>query len=91
MSFPDDLIPPAIEAINRYLESQPIAPLEAYTKSMLARLYFIDGDKKQGENLVKEAEAIDNYYSRASAIPSSDLFIKPGEVPHNHAYFFQPF
>ena len=87
----DDLIPPAKEALNRYLATKPIAPLKAYAKNSLARLFFIDGNKDQGNKLVKEAEALDKYYSRASAIPSADLFIKPGEEAHNHTYWFQPF
>ncbi|MFH2048331.1 MAG: hypothetical protein ABIJ12_02705 [bacterium] len=49
------------------------------------------GNKEQGEKLVKEAEALDKYYSKASAIPDSDLFVKPEVEPHNHTYLFQPF
>lgn len=81
---------PAKDVINRYLSLEPIPPLKAYAKGLLAKLYYMEGNSEQGDKLIKEAKVIDNYVSKASAIPHPDLFIKPEVEAHNHTYLFQP-
>ena len=84
-------LPLAEAAFNDYLATDPIPPMKAYAIGWLAQLKFRSKDKEGGENLAKQAEAIDPYYSKATAIPGQDLFVPPGEVSYNHSYLFQPF
>lgn len=78
-------------AINDFLATDPVAPLKAWATGWLGRLKSNAGNKEDGEELAKQAESIDPYYSKATAIPSADLFIPPGEIPYTHSYLFQPF
>lgn len=87
----DTALPLAEEAINRYLRSDPIPPLEAFTLGLLAMIKRGMGEETMAEELRNKAEAIDPYYSKATAIPSQDLFIPLGEISHNFNYFFRPF
>ncbi len=79
------------KAINRYLATDPIAPIEAYSIGLLAKIKYWTDSKEDGKKLEAEAEKIDMYFSRASAIPGSALFVAPGEESHHHTYMFQPF
>ena len=79
------------KAINRYLATDPIAPIEAYSIGLLAKIKYWTDSKEDGKKLEAEAEKIDMYFSRASAIPGSALFVAPGEESHHHTYLFQPF
>lgn len=80
----------AIEAVKAFLATDPIVPLKAYAQGMLANLYSSTGNSSEAGKWKKEAEATDAYYSKASAIPSADLFVQPGVMPHNHSYMFRP-
>jgi tetratricopeptide (TPR) repeat protein len=90
-SMKDTAIPAAEDAFNEYLATEPIAPLKAYAVSGQARLKYIQGNKDEADKLAEQANTIDPYYSKASAIPDLDLLISPDEIPYAHSYMFQPF
>ncbi len=87
----DTALPLAEEAINRYLDSEPILPLKAYALGLLAGIKWGLGDSEGAEELIEEAEAIDPHFSRASGVPPLVLFAEPDEISHYHAYFSRPF
>lgn len=87
----DLAFPLAEEFIQKYLETDPIAPLKAYAYGMSAMLKFRLGDHEAANALQEEAKAIDPNYSKASGIPGAILFTKPDEIAHFHSYFFRPF
>ena len=78
-------------AIVRYIESKPIQPMLAYALGVRGKFKFFLGDKEQGQALIKEAETLDPYFSKATAAPRSELFILPGEISKNHKYLMRPF
>ena len=90
-SMKETAIPAAEDAINKYLDTEPIAPLKAFALGSLAQLKYVRGNKEEGDELAEEANLVDPYRSRASAIPGLDLFILPDEIPYTHDYMFQPF
>ena len=87
----DTALPLAEEAINRYLDSEPIRPLKAYALGLLANAKLGLGDNEGAEELIEEAEAIDPYFSKASGVSPLVLFAEPDEISHFHAYFSRPF
>ncbi len=78
-------------AIARYIESKPIQPMLAYAIGVRGKYKFFLGDQEQGQVLFKEAEALDPYFSKATAAPNPDLFIPPGAISQNHRYLMRPF
>ncbi|MFH1699437.1 MAG: hypothetical protein ABIE07_02525 [Candidatus Zixiibacteriota bacterium] len=84
-------IPLAIQAVNGFLATKPIAPLKAYALGILAKLNYAQEKKAEGDKCFEEAKATDAYFSKASGIPLADLFVPPGEISHNHRFLFQPF
>jgi tetratricopeptide (TPR) repeat protein len=78
-------------ALVRYIESKPINPMLAYAVGVRGKYKFISGDQEQGQKLIKEAEALDPYFSKATGAPSTDLFIPAGEISKNHRYLLRPF
>ncbi|HSG29803.1 MAG TPA: hypothetical protein VLA34_15080, partial [Candidatus Krumholzibacterium sp.] len=89
-SIKEDAIAKAIVAVDRFLKTEPIVPLKAYALGMLARLNYAKGDRSEGDRFKDEAESLDPYFSKASAIPSADLFDPPGVFPRHHSYMFRP-
>ncbi len=87
----DTALPLAEAAIKKYLNSEPIPPLKAYALGLLSRVKRGLGDNTGAEELSEEAEAVDPYYSKASGIPSLNLFVPPDEISYNHSYFSRPF
>ncbi len=87
----DIVFPLAEELIQKYLATEPIAPLKAYSHGFSAMLKFRLGDNEAADALQEEAKAIDPNFSKASGIPGAILFTKPDEVSHFHSYFFRPF
>ena len=89
----DSLLPVSAKYINLYLASDPapIIPLQAYATGMLVRTKMFTGHKEEAEKLMEKAKALDPYFSRASAIPSPDLFDPPDVVSHHFSSFFRPF
>jgi tetratricopeptide (TPR) repeat protein len=87
----DTYLPLFETAIYDFLATDPNAPLKAWATGWLGRLKSNAGNKEEGENLLKQAETLDPLYSKATAIPSQDLFTPPDEIPYYHSYMFQPF
>lgn len=83
--------PLAEELIKRYLDSEPIPPLKAYTLELLAKLRFGLGDNRGAEELRERAKAIDPHFSKAFGVPPLLLFTKPDEISRYHSYFLRPF
>jgi tetratricopeptide (TPR) repeat protein len=79
--------------LEKYLKSipTPIIPLKAYTIGLQARIDMILGNQPDVEKLVAEAKSLDNYFSRASGIPTLLLFDPPDKISHNYFSFFSPF
>ena len=84
-------MPLAEDTINRYLDTEPVPPLEAYALGLQAIAKFVLGDNEGAEELIAKAEAIDPYYSKAFGVPPSVLFTEPDEICHHHAYFSRLF
>lgn len=84
-------LPLAEEAFKKYLDSDPIQPLKAFTLYLLARVKSGTADKKETDELFKKAKTIDPYHSTASGVPTPDLWVPPGEISHNNRYLFFPF
>lgn len=83
--------PLAEKAFKRYLDSEPIPPLKAFASYLLARIKSGMDDKKGADELFEQAKTIDPYHSRASGVPTPDLWVPPGEISHNNRYLFFPF
>lgn len=77
-------------AVTRYLDSKPILPMQAYALGVQYKYKYHSGHKEQADELLKKAEAMDPYFSKATGAPNPDLFIPPDEVSHNHRYLFRP-
>jgi len=77
------------EAINKYIETDPIIPLKAFAIGFLSKLKS-KTDEDEGKRLFEEAKSIDPYFSKMGNIPTMDLFVPPDEVSHNHRYLFRP-
>ncbi len=89
-SVKESALPAAEEALKRYLETDPIAPLKAYSYELLAKVKFGWGEKEAIEEMRKKANEIDPFHSMASGLPSLDLFVAPGEAYCGHRYLFRP-
>jgi tetratricopeptide (TPR) repeat protein len=81
----------AEEMINKYLETKPVPPLQAYSYGLLAKIKNILGDNEGAEELIEKAASIDPFFSKASGIPPLILFEKPDKISNSHTYFFRPF
>jgi tetratricopeptide (TPR) repeat protein len=77
-------------AVKRYLDSKPILPMRAYALGVQYKYKHHSGHKEQADELLKRAEALDPYFSKATGAPNPDLFIPPDEISHNHRYLFRP-
>jgi cytochrome c-type biogenesis protein CcmH/NrfG len=80
----------ATEAFDKYLATNPPASLRAWATSGLAHLARFGGDQASADSLMKEAEKLDKYYSKATAIPGQYLYTEPNVVPQRHSYLFRP-
>ncbi len=87
----DTVFPLAEKAFKRYLESEPIPPLKAFTLNFLSRIKRGMGDQEGADELLEEAKNIDPYYSRASGVPTPHLFVPLREISRSHRYLFLPF
>jgi hypothetical protein len=64
--------------------------MEAYALGVQSKYQSHSGQKEKGEELLKKAQALDPYFSKATGAPNPDLFIAPDEISHNHRYLFRP-
>ena len=84
-------LPQAVKYAEEYLKTDPIVPLKAYTLGLLSRYKRFMGNQEESTKLKEEAIALDPYFSRASGLPSSGLFIPPDQPNHHYSSFFSPF
>ena len=77
-------------AVTKYLDCKPILPMQAYALGVQYKYKAHSGHKEQADELLKKAEALDHYFSKATGAPNPDLFIPPDEISHNHRYLFRP-
>ena len=87
----DSALPLAEEAIKRYLDSEPIRPLKAFTFGLSSVVKYGGGDNIGADELREKANAIDPHFSKAFGVPPLVLFAKPDEISYYHSYFFRPF
>ena len=64
---------------------------QAYALGVQAKYRFFSGEKEQGQEFIKRAEALDPYFSKATGAPAPDQFIPPDEVSRTHRYLTRPF
>jgi hypothetical protein len=76
-------------AVTRYLDSAPALPMRAYALGVQSKYKRVSGHGGQADDLLKQAKALDPYFSKATGAPNPDLFIPPDEVSHNHRYLFR--
>ena len=77
-------------AVTRYLGCKPILPMQAYALGVQYKYKAHSGNKEGADEILKKAEALDPYFSKATGAPNPDLFIPPDEISHNHRYLFRP-
>jgi tetratricopeptide (TPR) repeat protein len=85
------LLAAAEKEARRYLDTEPIPPMRAYTMAIMARIKYGLDDKQAAADFRKEAAKIDPNYSKASGLPGQDLFLPPDKVPTEHRYLYRPF
>jgi tetratricopeptide (TPR) repeat protein len=78
-------------AVTRYLDSNPSNPMRAYALGVKSKYMSVSGNMEQGKALFDEANALDPYFSKATALPHPDWFIPPTEASQNHRYLMRPF
>jgi len=78
-------------AVTRYLESKPILSMQAHALGVQYKFKYRLAGKEEAEKILKRAEALDPYFSKATGAPHPDLFILPDEISKNHRYLFRPF
>ncbi len=86
-------LPLAKAYIERYLKTspEPIIPLKAYAKGIMAGTEMFVGNQAEADKLVEEAKKLDNHFSRATGIPALLLFDSPDQISHHYFSFFSPF
>ena len=89
--FDQERLSLAFEEFSNYLDTQPARPLQAFTYSFMARIKQMMGDTDEAENLIKQAEEADPYFSTAFGTPPLLLFTPPTEIAYFHGSFFRPF
>jgi tetratricopeptide (TPR) repeat protein len=77
-------------AVTRYLDCKLVLPMQAYALGVQYKYKAHSGHKEQADELLKKAETLDPYFSKATGAPNPDLFIPPDEISHNHRYLFRP-
>jgi tetratricopeptide (TPR) repeat protein len=77
-------------AVTKYLDCKPVLPMQAYALGVQYKYKAHSGHKEQADELLKKAETLDPYFSKATGAPNPDLFIPPDEISHNHRYLFKP-
>jgi len=87
----DTAWPLAEKAFKRYLDSEPIPPLKAFALNHLSTLKRWMGDQEGADELREKAETIDPYHSKATGVPTPDLWVPLGKISHNNRYLFFPF
>jgi len=89
--FDQERLSLAFEEFSNYLDTEPNRSLQAFTYSFMARIKQMIGDPNEAENLIKQAEEADPYFSIAFGIPPLVLFTPPTEIAYYHGSFFRPY
>ena len=86
-------LPIAQGYLESYLKSvpEPVIPLKTYAMGLMVRTDMFLGNQEKAEKLMKEAKALDPYFSRASGVPVLLLFDPPDKIIHHYFSFFSPF
>jgi hypothetical protein len=87
----DTALPLAEAALTSFLDSDPILPLRAFSLSLKAMIKRLMGEVEAAAELDEEANRVDPFFSRATGVPTADLFVPPEEMSRNHRYLFMPF
>ena len=84
-------LPVAKTYLEKYLKTlpEPIVPLKAYALNAISICERILGNHAEADKLEKEAETLDKYFSKATAVPSG--FDPPNQICHGYGSFFSPF
>lgn len=78
-------------AVARYLKSNPNQPMQAYALGVQSKYASATGKKDLGDELVRRANRLDPYFSKATGAPLSALFAPPTSTPHRHRYLTRPY
>jgi tetratricopeptide (TPR) repeat protein len=86
-------LPVAKTYLEKYLKTvpEPIIPLKAYTLGAISICERFLGNEAESDKILKEAETLDKYFSKASGIPNLLLFEPPDQICHHYFSFFSPF
>jgi tetratricopeptide (TPR) repeat protein len=86
-------LPIAKTYLEKYLKTvpEPVIPLKAYTLGAISICERMLGNQAESDKLMKEAETLDKYFSKASGIPNLLLFDPPDLICHHYFSFFSPF
>lgn len=76
-------------AVGRYLDFKPVLPMRAYALGVQYKYRMHSDLRASADDLLRQAEALDPYFSKATGAPNPDLFIPPDEVSQNHRYLFR--
>jgi hypothetical protein len=89
----DKELPESKKFFEMYLASVPAPniPLKAYTIGNLAKIAMFTGKQEEADKLMKDAKALDPYFSKAFGVPSQALFDCPDSVNHCFISYFMPF
>jgi tetratricopeptide (TPR) repeat protein len=86
-------LPIAKTYLEKYLKTspEPIVPLKAYTIGLMSIFERFLGNQAESDKLLKEAETLDKYFSKATGVPNLLLFDPPSQICHHYFSFFSPF
>jgi len=87
----EEVLNKAKDAMDSYLETEPIGPYKAFALIWLGRVYQSLDKEEKAEECYKLSKEIDPYVPRTTGAPGMILFVKPGEVSHHHGYFSRPY
>ena len=86
-------LPVAKTHLERYLKTipEPNVPMKAYTLGAISLCERFLGNQAESDKMVAEAKSLDKYFSRASGLPSLELFDAPSHISHHFSSFFSPY
>ena len=65
-------------AVTRYLDCKPVLPMRAYALGVQYKYKMHTGFKEEGNELLKQAETLDRYFSKATGAPDSGPLYSAG-------------
>ncbi|HWB53114.1 MAG TPA: tetratricopeptide repeat protein [Tepidisphaeraceae bacterium] len=76
-------------AVEKYLATNPSVPMRAYALGVRYKYLAHSGRQQEAEKALAEATRLDRYFSKATGLPTPDLFIPPDQISTNHRYYFR--